>query len=114
MKILILEDNDARIVHFRRVTMQHTVEIVKTAKEAIQKLGDGAWDLVSLDHDLGGKEMVGSGEGTGWEVAKWLSDHPEKKPPYIILHSFNVPGRANMAALLPEALEEPGWWGKGL
>jgi CheY-like chemotaxis protein len=110
LKILILEDNPDRIKKFKRRLIGNVVTIVETAQEAIDRLREDEWDLLSLDHDLGGEEMVPSGPGTGWEVAKWLETNPERKPGRILLHSFNGPGRANMLACLPGAEDCPGWW----
>jgi len=35
--------------------------------------------ILFLDHDLGGKQMVASGNNTGYEVAKWLSKKQSEK-----------------------------------
>jgi len=112
MRVLILEDSPERTVKFKQLLIGHVWEIVATAQEAIQRLAQESWDLLSLDHDLGGEEMVASGPGTGWEVAKWLSEHPDRVPTRIILHSFNAPGRKNMADTLAgyNVEEAPGWW----
>lgn len=110
MRVLILEDDPERTEKFRRLLIGNVVEIVETAREAIDLLRVKEWDVLSLDHDLGGEQMVESGPGTGYEVAKWLEQNPERKPPRILLHSFNGPGRANMLACLPGAEDCPGWW----
>ena len=109
-KILILEDDPERIKIFQRNLISHSVTMVVTASEAIQKLGDETWELLMLDHDLGGKVLVASGPETDYEVAKWLYENPDRQPPNIILHSFNTVGRANMKALLPQAHDFPGAW----
>ena len=54
--------------------------------------------------------MQSSGPGTGFELAKWLSENPEYKPESILLHSNNPAGRQNMKSLLPEAIEAPFAW----
>lgn len=109
-KILILEDDLERTKIFQKNLIGHEVCIIDTVAEAIQKLKEEDWTDLFLDHDLGGKVMVPSGPETGWEVAKWLSENPERQPNQIILHTFNGPGRANMKALLPQAIEAPGVW----
>ena len=109
MKILILEDSKRRHKAFR-AKYGFDLTIVETTSEAIELLESQEWDTLFLDHDLGGETMVDSGSGTGYEVAKWLSEHPERKPRQIILHSYNPVGRANMKAALPEAEEAPGIW----
>ena len=107
MRILILEDNHNRLKTFRRLFIDSEIVHVETSKEAIEKLKESSWDMLFLDHDLGGQEGVASGENTGWEVADWLSKNPDKKPPHIVLHSCNAVGRANMRAVLPEAYDIP-------
>lgn len=91
----------------RSVFVHHTAVIVETAKEAIDELGKNSWDIVFLDHDLGGSEMVASGPGTGYEVAKWLENNSDKQPPEIVIHSFNPEGARKMKAALPSAKVEP-------
>jgi hypothetical protein len=83
---------------------------VKTAAEAIKFLQENDVGALFLDHDLGGMVNVPSGPGTGYEVAKWLEEHPDRKPGQIYLHSFNEAGRKSMKMALPEAIEYPGAW----
>jgi hypothetical protein len=80
----------------------------------IEKLKECTWDVLMLDHDLGGNVYVPSGgsEPTGYDVAKWLRLNPEYKPEKIILHSLNPIGRKNMLKELPEALDLPHAWEK--
>ena len=112
-KILVLDDDDERLKIFRRNLIGHSVTLVKTAHEAIYELDrNGPFDTVCLDHDLGGLINVASGPGTGYEVAEWLSQNPDKQPTQIIIHSFNEPGRKRMMAALPNAIEYPGVWTK--
>ena len=49
-------------------------------------------------------------EATGYTVAKWLRDHPDKKPNRIIIHSFNNVGAKNMQDILPGSILAPGYW----
>jgi len=113
MRILVLDDDPARGAAFRRALVGHSVSVVTTAPEAIGRLAGGGWDAASLDHDLGGQQMAESGPGTGWEVARWLADNPDRIPREVVLHSLNPAGRARMAAVLPGAAEAPGWWALG-
>jgi CheY-like chemotaxis protein len=110
MKILVLDDDETRLIAFRKKLIGHIVECVKESKETIRALENDFWDAVSLDHDLGGKVMVSSGPGTGYEVAQWLHDHEDRKPKTIIIHSFNPAGAKNMMDLLPGAIYNPGAW----
>jgi hypothetical protein len=75
------------------------------------KLSTGeVYNITCLDHDLGGQVNQSSGLGTGYEVAKWLSEHTDRKSAQIIIHSFNIPGAKNMLSVLPEAVHIPGLW----
>ena len=111
MRVFVLDDSDERLRIFRSKLIGHTVITAKTVSEAISALGkDGPFEYIFLDHDLADQTMVPSGPGTGYEVAQWLAQHPEKQAPNIILHSFNPDGRKAMASALPKAQESPGAW----
>jgi len=110
MKILILEDSPERQEKFARALRGHMMAFVDTARDAILFLQDDKFDTVFLDHDLGGQVMVESGDGTGYEVACWLEQHPEHRPKQIIIHSLNPSGAARMKQALPCATVLPAAW----
>lgn len=110
MRVLILEDNAERCKHFSRSLIGHDVDITEFSKEAIELLKEKTYDILFLDHDLGGETYVKSGAGTGYEVAEWLSYNTDRKPKEIYLHSLNEWGRKNMLGVLPEAIETPFAW----
>ena len=110
MKILILDDQETRHVYFKEAFKSHTLSHVYTSNECIDKLSEEEFDCVTLDHDLGRLEMVESGENTGYAVAKWLYENPDKQPNIIRLHSLNPVGRKNMKFLLPNAIEQPCYY----
>jgi CheY-like chemotaxis protein len=112
MRILILDDDACRHKEFNRRLMNHTVKNVFEAWEAIEALKTELWDWVFLDHDLYQRIHVTSGDGTGYEVAKWLRDNPDRQPENIIIHSYNTEGANNMKSLLPKAIIHPGVWTK--
>lgn len=108
MKILILDDREIRHEYFKKLYIQHDLTHVYTSKECIDQLNINKFDVVFLDHDLGGTDnFEESGDNTGYEVAKWLRKNEGKQPNQIILHSFNPVGRKNMKSLLPHAVESP-------
>ena len=113
MRILILEDSPERLILMKEA-LEHVSGLVlthvETTNEAISKLYQEEFDIVSLDHDLGGEVMVKSGVGTGYEVAEWLANNPERQPPQIWLHSLNPVGLTNMGRVLPNAIKCPQWW----
>ena len=110
MKILVLDDDQNRLDQFKQRLIGHVACCVKTAPETIRKLAEEPWDVLFLDHDLGGTTYAPSGPGTGYEVAKWLAEHEDRKPGQIVIHSFNAPGSQNMKSVLPEAFYNPGAW----
>lgn len=73
---------------------------MKKAKEA---LSQRSFDIIYLDHDLGGKVYVPSFlPNTGYALAKWISEN-NIKCKEIIIHSFNPTGAAAMKKVLPQA-----------
>ncbi len=113
MKILILEDDPVRfslMEKFLQRVDNIAITHVETSKEAIDHLAENTYDIVSLDHDLGGTQLAKSGPGTGFEVARWLANNEDRQPPQIWLHSLNPVGRMNMKYELPDAFVCPSWW----
>ena len=112
MKALILEDDKTRQRAIRLIRNHgfSIVRIVETAEDAIDALIEADdWDLVCLDHDLGGEEMVDSpGQGAGYEVACWLEANRPGQA--VVIHSLNPVGRDKMAAALPGAVIYPEAW----
>jgi len=73
---------------------------VETADQAIEQLSKQKWDIICLDHDLGGKVFQDSAKGTGYEVAEFLSKMNPKNDPAIYIHSWNPIGAENMRNIL--------------
>lgn len=107
LKILILEDMSERIHFFKEKLKKHDVYYFDEAKDAIDALKlmkDKPWDIVFLDHDLGGKVFVPSSDpNTGYAVAKYISENSDLEIKQIILHSMNPAGTQNMKSVLPRA-----------
>ena len=98
MKILFLDDSLDRHTTFDKLFGDDSNDItyVETAEEAISALCKRMpYDAIFLDHDLGGEYFVKSGDGTGYEVAEFISDNLDYKP-IIIIHSMNPSGGVNM------------------
>jgi len=103
MRILILEDSEDRIYQFKKRLIGHYIEYYANTKECIQSLkGNGPWDYLLLDHDLG-NVFEQPGDGTGYEVAKYIADHPKLCPKQILTHSINNIGAAAMMRVLGDA-----------
>ena len=113
MRILILEDNDERLTQFQRNLCGCELMIVKEAIYAINYLNNEKWDVLFLDHDLGGQVNVNSiEENTGGAVARFLRDHPDRMPNLVILHSLNMAGCKYMKNILPDSVMMPFAWNK--
>jgi CheY-like chemotaxis protein len=110
VKILVLEDNAQRTKIFNRSLIGHEVVVTEFAEEAIKYLNESEWDVLFLDHDLGGKVFVKTVENTGYQVACWLEENPSRKPKTIFLHSLNPDGRKRMKQAIPDAIEAAFGW----
>lgn len=112
MKILILDDDKIRHLLFKTNFVGHVLVHTYTAQEAIKALEEDLFEVAFLDHDLGGHSYVESEgeEETGYTVAKWLAEHPDRKPPIIHIHSYNPVGAQNMKNILPGSILSPGLW----
>ncbi len=99
MNILFLDDDETRHRFFQRNTIGHAVTAVRTAEEAKEALRTKQFDVVSLDHDLGGAVFCPSDEHSGWEVARFIANDLADKP-RVIVHSFNPDGIAAMMGVL--------------
>lgn len=96
MKILVLEDNEERRVFFKKALFGTETDYVVDANSCIEKINTVKYDLLFLDHDLGGKVFVNPHEeNTGYQVALALKNSLNKKTP-VIIHSWNRPASIKM------------------
>ena len=107
MLILFLDDSERRVqiaTDFFEQTRE-TVCIAMNAHVAIEylRLAEEPWDLVMLDHDLGGQVYQNSDEeNCGMEVVRYIErTHPEIKK--IVVHSWNAPAGREMQERLQRA-----------
>ncbi|UYN89915.1 MAG: hypothetical protein KIT08_01430 [Anaerolineales bacterium] len=104
--VLFLDDNEDRIEvakrHFGKIGQSHLL-IARTASQAIDFLAKATFDLVHLDHDLGGEVFVDSDrEDCGMEVVRWMVENrPNVKE--VVVHSWNIPAAGKMFAKLSQA-----------
>jgi CheY-like chemotaxis protein len=113
--ILILDDDHSRHRQFSKKYASETLKHVYTSYDCIQLLKIYEYDYVFLDHDLSGKQMEPSVDGTGYEVAEWLSNNPDRQPKIsVVVHSLNHIGRKNMCDVLKSkninVIESPYLW----
>lgn len=120
-RFLVLEDDPERIKSFKErfseINQDHPniADFVETAKNCIDKLQENEYDIVFLDHDLGGEVFVSiSNENTGSAVARWIKENGEKIPvkTSFIIHSFNPTGAENMEKLITGSVRIPSVWVK--
>lgn len=108
MKIFILEDDPYRHKGFIEACVGTDLTIASSYEQAI-KLWNPPYNLVLLDHDLGGHQFVQSDgiERTGYHFVEWLiTGHVLDLNTPVVVHSYNPEGAAKMVdALL--SLEVP-------
>ncbi len=115
MKILILDDDKFRhqqFIHNFSCNSENDIIGVYTVDEAIKLLESNIYDIIFLDHDLGGAVYVDSDgeEPTGYTVAKWMVEHPERIPKHVYIHSLNPVGAQRIKQILPNSVIAPGLW----
>jgi len=89
--VLFLDDDHARIAAFRGIVerVDCRLSIVETAEDCIGELRRATFDLVLLDHDLGGEIFCDSDrEDCGMEVVRWLKANGGTHGAFIV-HTMN-------------------------
>jgi ActR/RegA family two-component response regulator len=97
-RILFLDDDRRRTHEFyqRLISEHNDITTVETAEECIAELSRQTFDLVSLDHDLGGEIFCDSSrEDCGMEVVRWLRNNRAEHGGFII-HTMNPMAAAAM------------------
>lgn len=112
MKIFVLEDNAERISLLQRELPKIFVgaqvfysETADDGKKVLLK--EQPFDILLLDHDLGGKVFVNSHDhNTGYQVAIFVR---ENNIPYqiAIAHTMNPAGGENIVSVLPKSIHIP-------
>lgn len=102
-RVFVLEDDPIRIDSFQKACVQHELTLTDhlTGPNGACALYQPPYDIICLDHDLGGRQMVDSDEEeTGAAFVRWMPVASEDYQPSIIIHSFNTVGQVNMARIL--------------
>lgn len=106
MKIFILEDNEYRMVKFRRELIGHEIDHAATVEEGTGLVVANKYDLIFLDHDLGGEEFVDSfADNTGYKLAEFIASFTPNKETPCVVHSCNPAGANNILRVLPHAVK---------
>lgn len=102
MRVLFLDDNSARLRWARReLGPGNHLVLTETAEQTVLALADPqGWNLVFLDHDLGGETFVNPDEAnTGSAVVRWIvANRP--RVDWFVVHSLNAPAANRMVANL--------------
>src|SRR4051794_20147495 len=105
MKILFLDDDQYRHEVFLRRAADHAVTSVYDADAAIERLNLCSFDVVYLDHDLGGESSQNRLDlpKDGRHIARWIAAHASLFPSTIfVIHSLNFEGSQGMMLTLRE------------
>ena len=106
MKILFLDDDQSRHDIFKRRSIGCKVDHVYSAKQTIDFLSKTDYDLVMLDHDLGGPEseyQLLDDNDDGRTVCQWFAtqtDNTKFLNTIFIIHSLNPAGNNAMNNML--------------
>ena len=104
MNIFILEDNDQRIKFFRKLFLDHNVICSTTVDDAIETVDSLEFDMIMLDHDLGGKLGMGfMQDKTGLGLVDYIIDKDSQKNTSYIIHSQNPVGAVRMLNALRDS-----------
>lgn len=95
--IFILEDDPARIMWFLERFHGYEVTLAESCTQL--DLFTGPYDLVCLDHDLGGRQLEDH-EDDGAAFAAGIKD--KIGDAYVVIHSFNSDGARDIANVLPQ------------
>jgi len=101
MKIFVLEDDTIRIEKFELLFKNQQLRIVQNVEDAITSCLSDEFQIMWLDHDLGGRIWTDSNEeNTGYQFVKWLIENQKQKNALIYIHSMNPIGANKMLNLL--------------
>lgn len=108
MRIFILEDNKNRMAKFKRKLIGHKIDHTDNIEDGSNLVISNKYDLMFLDHDLGGEEMVDSfANNTGYKLAEFISSFSINKDTPCVVHSCNPAGANNMMRVLNNAMAVP-------
>jgi CheY-like chemotaxis protein len=105
VKIFILEDDPNRVEWLKEnLNPDIELDITDEVEEAMPWLRERKYDVIFLDHDLGGDQMVSSDVwNTGSTVAKMIHETPNKHLT-VIVHSYNPSG----AQIMIDSMRDKG------
>lgn len=98
MKVFILEDDSNRVDLFLEWLKGHSITLVASCEDA--DAFDPPYDVIFLDHDLGGRQLEAH-EDCGLTFLKLVATriNPEA---VVVVHSYNAEGARNMLNVLAD------------
>ena len=123
MKILLLEDDYNRVEMFQkrvtelneRNTHREPYEIVhaETVEQFKSAMQSSEFNLILLDHDLGGEIYVDiNRDDTGSGAARWIKQTYGDIHPTVLTHTLNQTGADNILELIKGSIHIPFLWMK--
>jgi CheY-like chemotaxis protein len=104
MRVFLLDDDVLRHQWFARQFVDDQLDVAEDPKRAVELLSSNYYDLIFLDHDLLPEHYYAEerdDERSGYAVARWLSERPERcASAHIIAHTRNADGALRMVELL--------------
>jgi hypothetical protein len=99
VKVFVLEDDETRIALIERAAIGHELTVARDTEDALKKFAP-PYNLLLLDHDLGGRVFVDSNEEDCG--AAFCRRAPFRDDDTVIVHSYNRAGAMEMLAIISE------------
>ncbi|HEX5705953.1 MAG TPA: cyclic-phosphate processing receiver domain-containing protein [Pyrinomonadaceae bacterium] len=104
LRVFLLDDDAHRHDWFARRFRGDRLDVAAEPRRAIELLSENSYDAIFLDHDLLPEHYDSDerdDERTGYAVANWLAERPERQSAsHIIVHTRNADGALRMVELL--------------
>lgn len=108
IRVFLLDDDDRRHRWFEKRFSGDTLVIAETVDEAKERLAEGTFDAIFLDHDLLPHHYANNDHddfgATGMAVAEWLNEREDlHRAATIIVHTRNADAAIPMVMKLRES-----------
>lgn len=99
MRVFILEDDPSRMLYLRERLLAHDILHIESSTHS--GCYQPPYDLLLLDHDLGGRQLEDH-EDDGQGFVRRVKDQimAQDPRPYVIIHSYNPEGAYRMQQAL--------------
>jgi len=106
IKAFILEDSEERAKTFRSALEGWDITLCSACVDALKHIMETKFDIIFLDHDLGGKVFVPQTdkEASGYPVAQAIPGSINKETP-VVVHSWNIPAAKSMVEAIGETAQ---------